>query len=105
MPEINDPRAFLIKGLFQETLIPFLGGGGLNGQLIIHMDADLFTSTLFALCTLAPYLKAGDVIIFDEFCVPAHEFRAYRIFTDTFLVNLRLKGAVNNYLQCAFEVI
>ena len=31
------------------------------------MDADLYSATLFTLTSFAPFLKKGDIILFDEF--------------------------------------
>lgn len=106
VPEESDIRAVFIKGLFQDTVGDFLKEKRerLGGQLILHLDADLFTSTLFALSSMAPFLKKGDILIFDEFCVPNHEFNAYRIFTESFYIKMTLAGAVNNYFQVAFEI-
>ena len=56
---------------------------------IIHLDADLFSSTIFVLSQLYPYLKKGDIIFFDEFNVANHEFLAFKIFTESFYVKLR----------------
>ncbi len=53
---------------------------------IIHLDADLFSSTIFVLSQLYPYLKKGDIIFFDEFNVANHEFLAFKIFTESFYV-------------------
>jgi O-methyltransferase len=107
MPDITDKRAEFYKGLFQATLNSFLDRNSnrfaepLN---IIHLDADLFSSTIFVLSQLYKFLKKGDVIIFDEFCVPNHEYLAYKIFTESFAVNLKLIGAVNNFYQVAFVI-
>jgi O-methyltransferase len=68
------------------------------------MDADLFSSTLFALTNLANYLKRGDVIIFDEFNVPNHEYFAFKMFSDSFYIRTRLLAAVNNYFQVALII-
>jgi hypothetical protein len=53
---------------------------------------------------LFPYLKKGDILFFDEFNVPNHEFQALKIFTETFYVSTELIGAVNNYYQVAVMV-
>jgi hypothetical protein len=37
-------------------------------------DADLFSATLFSLSQLYRYLNDGDILLFDEFAVPKHEF-------------------------------
>jgi len=49
-------------------------------------------------------LKTGDIIFFDEFCVPTHEFLAVKNFTESYYINLKPIGASNNYLFTAFEV-
>jgi O-methyltransferase len=106
IPVVNDARAEFIKGLFQDSVPGFLSSHHLQNQKrkIIHLDADLFSSTLYALTSLAPYLKRGDVLLFDEFNVPNHEFYAFRLFSDAFYIKTKLCGAVNNYLQVAFTI-
>lgn len=106
VPKLNDARAEFIKGLFQQTLIPFLKTHPLdNGKRkVIHLDADLFSSTLFSLATLFPYLQKGDILFFDEFNVPNHEFYALKIFSEAFYIQTELIGAVNNYYQVALMV-
>jgi hypothetical protein len=68
------------------------------------MDADLYSATLFALSQLYPFLRKGDIILFDEFNVPMHEFKAYKEFTASFYVKLKPVAAVNNFYQAAFVV-
>lgn len=107
MPQLDDARLHFYKGLFQDTLGNFLNKGILdkNKKLVVQLDADLFSSTLFALSMLSEYLKPGDIVFFDEFNVPNHEYYALRIFEKTFYREFRLLGAVNNYYQTAFEVV
>lgn len=106
VPSLSDTRAKFVKGLFQDTLVSFLREHPMdNGRRkVIHLDADLFSSTLFALSMLFPYLKKGDILFFDEFNVPNHEFQALRIFTETFYIETELIGAVNNYYQVSLIV-
>lgn len=103
--DIKDPRAQFYKGLFQETLIPFLEQYKPGRKKLIHLDADLFSSTLFALTQLYRYLGDGDILLFDEFAVPKHEFMAFKIFTESFYVNYEVIGAANNYLFLAVKII
>ena len=103
VPTLHDSRGKFIKGLFQDTLVPFLHDNKFehNIRKVIHMDADLYSSTLFSLSMLYPYLKKGDIIFFDEFNVPNHEFLAWKNFTESFYVKYDLIGAVNNFYQVA----
>ncbi len=68
------------------------------------LDADIYTATLYTLTSMAPYLKKGDIILFDEFVVPTHEFMAYRNFVDSYYINLELLGVANNYYFAGFKV-
>jgi len=106
IPKINDLRAEFVKGLFQETVPDFITNHKLKSEKkkIIHCDADLFSSTLYALSMISPFIQVGDIILFDEFNVPNHEFLAYKIFTRTFYIKTKLIGAVNNYYQVAMVV-
>jgi O-methyltransferase len=108
IPEVNDNRATFYKGIFQDTLNGFLDSHSTEmrrHRKLIHMDADLFTATLFALSQLYPYLQKGDIIMFDEFNVYDHEFMAYRLFTECFYMNLKPISAQNNFYHTAFEVM
>jgi hypothetical protein len=105
--ELKDDRAEFIRGIFQKSLLPFIESNKnllTDKPKVIHLDADLFSSTLFVLSQLYPYLKKGDIIFFDEFNVANHEFLAFKIFTESFYVKLRPVGAVNNFYQIAFIV-
>ena len=105
LPDVRDSRHEFVKGLFQETLFTFLSTHDIdNRRRVIHMDADLFSSTLFVLTTLAKHLQKDDIIFFDEFNVPNHEFFAFKIFKDCFYIKFELLGAVNNFYQVAFKV-
>lgn len=102
--DIRDPRATFYKGLFQDTLIPFLDQYKSNRRKLIHMDADLFSATLFSLSQLYRFLNEGDIILFDEFAVPKHEFMAFKLFTESFYVKYEVIGAANNYLFLAIKI-
>jgi hypothetical protein len=104
MPLIKDFRGKYYKGLFQQTVPGFIKELDNSRGNVIMLDADLWSATLYALSSLAPYLKKGDIIFFDEFVVPTHEFKAFLDFTQSFYINLRLIAAANNYYFVAFVV-
>lgn len=107
VPTLEDERATFIKGVFQDTLCGFIDANKealKTKQKIIHLDADLFSATIFSLSQLYQYLNKGDIIMFDEFNVANHEYQAFRIFTETFYVKLKPIAAQNNYYQMAFVV-
>jgi hypothetical protein len=103
-PNIQDERVIFIKGLFQESLPGFLLEYKPKQRKVIHMDADLYSSTLFVLTNLIPFLEKDDIIIFDEFGVPIHEYRAFTDIVSSYNLNYEFLGAVNNYLQIAIKI-
>jgi O-methyltransferase len=105
IPEVPDPRAKFYQGLFQQTVPGFLKQLNNERRNVIMMDADLYSATLYALSSLAPFLKKGDIIFFDEFAVPTHEFRAFYDFTQSCYINLELIAAASNYYFAAFKVV
>ena len=108
MPEMNDSRAKFLKGLFQDTLPGFietnLSEMRSDCVKVIHLDADLYSSTAYVLALLYPYLHKGDVIMFDEFNVPMHEYKAFVEFKGNFYVKLVPLASVNNFYQVSFTV-
>lgn len=100
----DDKRASFYQGLFQQTLPGFLKTFNNEKLTVIHMDADLYSATLYTLASFAPFLKKGDIILFDEFCVPTHEFLAVKNFTESYYIDLKPIAASNNYLFTAFVV-
>jgi hypothetical protein len=103
--DIQDSRAHFYKGLFQDTLNPFLSGYQPGRKKLIHMDADIFSATLFSLSQLYRFLRPGDIIMFDEFAVPKHEFMAFKIFMDSFYIRYEVIAAANNYLFLAIKIL
>ncbi len=103
-PEIDDKRHTFYQGLFQQTLVPFLAQYKTNNRKVIHMDADIYSATLYVLTLITPYLNPGDIIFFDEFNVPMHEFKAFSEWQKAFYVKVEVLGAVNNFYQTAMMV-
>lgn len=67
-----------MKGWFKDTLPEFLRTFTLRNRLVIHMDADLYSSTLFSLIQLDQIIDGDTILIFDEFGDIDHEFAAFR---------------------------
>lgn len=105
IPQLDDCRHIFFKGLFQDTLPDFLKSYNPGKRKVINLDADLYSSTLFVLASIAPYLNKGDIILFDEFGVPMHEFRAFEDFFNSFYIKYEVLSAVNNYFQIAIKII
>ena len=110
IPFLEDERGTFIKGLFQDTLYKFLDNYRKISDKpgvtrVIHMDADLYSSTLFALTMMAPFLRNGDIILFDEFNIPNHEFAAWSDFIKSYYIKYEVIGSVNNFYQTAIRII
>jgi hypothetical protein len=79
-PVFPDPRVSLVQGWFDQTL----PGWELpdHDQLIVNIDCDLYSSTRTVLTWLAPHLRPGSLVYFDDLLDPDHELRALREWTD-----------------------
>jgi len=89
-PCIHDKRVRFIKGLFQMSLPKFFLSFKTNLRIIVHLDADLYSSTLYGLCKIDPYLKTGSILIFDDFTTANHDFRAFYDYSTAFNRNYKV---------------
>ncbi len=103
-PVIDDNRHEFFQGLFQQTLLPFLANYKPVKRKVIHLDADIYSATLYVLTLITPYLNKGDIIFFDEFNVPLHEFKAFTEWSNSFYINYKVLGGVNNFYQTAIII-
>ena len=94
----------LIAGLFQETLYPFMIKYT-NKNKVIYIDSDLYSSALFILTTMHPYLKNNDIIIFDELCDRLNEFKAFNDYIMSYYMKDKLRLEACSYETFAFKVI
>ncbi|MFP5021381.1 class I SAM-dependent methyltransferase [Pseudonocardia phyllosphaerae] len=83
LPEV--PGAELVVGLFDDTLPGFLAEhpGPVD---FLHVDSDLYSSAVTVLDAVGPRLRAGSVVLFDEFFNfpdwEQHEARAWWEYAD-----------------------
>ncbi|HUR11474.1 MAG TPA: TylF/MycF/NovP-related O-methyltransferase [Flavitalea sp.] len=101
---ITDSRLRLFRGLFQQTANKALELINQSSRSIFHMDADIFSSTLFALTQCYRFMKPGDLVLFDEFTTPTHEFSAFKLFTESFYIEYEVISAAANYSFLAIEI-
>lgn len=82
LPKVPD-NVSLHVGWFDDTLPPFLAEAEGRAALI-HVDCDIYASTVTVLSLLAPRIGPGTVIVFDEyfnyFGWRQHEYRAFQEF-------------------------
>jgi hypothetical protein len=82
LPDIDDTRLDFCVGLIQDTLPPFLTKYKGGVRKVIHIDVDLYNASLFTLIQFANILKAGDIVIFDDFFTLTKADHEYRSFLD-----------------------
>lgn len=105
LPVFDDARIILIKGWFQDSLVPFLKEYEPKNRLVIHCDADLYSSTLYALTIFDAYITPGTIIIFDEFFTVGHECRALEDYTSSYNREYKVLAATKQYAQLAIEIV
>lgn len=105
VPTIADGRVNLIKGWFDETIPDFVSNFTPKNRLLLHLDADLYSSTLIPLVYLARYLQAGSLLIFDEFYDRNHEFKAFQDFLKISKHRYRLVCQMENYAKVCIELL
>ncbi|MCA9037516.1 MAG: class I SAM-dependent methyltransferase [Planctomycetaceae bacterium] len=74
IPAIDDPRVKFHKGWFDQVLPGFKMPE--HDVLIINIDADLYSSTIFVLQQLKDYIRPGTYLFFDDLAAFDHEPRA-----------------------------
>jgi O-methyltransferase len=103
-PEVDDVRVSFIKGLFQDTLRGFLKSVPLSHRLVINVDCDIYSATLFVLGTLDRYFEPGTIIIFDDFYSMSHEFRAFHDYDRSFGRSWKAIAKMPHCVKAAIEI-
>lgn len=74
-PALADRRVKFIKGWFDATLPAYEVPP--HERLVVHLDADLYSSTATVLRALERHIVPGTYLLFDEFSDRLHELRAF----------------------------
>jgi hypothetical protein len=105
LPELDDVRAEFVVGWFQHSLAAFVRSYRPQDQLVVHVDCDLYSSTLYCLSTLDSVIAPGTVIIFDEFYDSLHEYRALTDYCSAYLRDYRLIAYTKDIVQAAVAIL
>jgi hypothetical protein len=105
LPSVSN-NVTLVKGWFSDTLEPFLLS---NNEMIsfIHLDADLYSSTIYVLETCVKRIKEGCIVVFDEifnftgYDGPNSELRALNEWVDKYRVDFDWVGICPSFNQRA----
>jgi O-methyltransferase len=105
IPDIRDERVRFEKGWFSTTVPRFLAREEAGERVMVaHLDADLYSSTLLVLVHLAPHLRPGSILIFDEFADYEDEFRALHDAQQAYPFRYRAIGHTPGWTQVALEI-
>ncbi|MGL1862739.1 MAG: class I SAM-dependent methyltransferase [Pseudodesulfovibrio sp.] len=106
IPETDDPRASFIVGLFQDTVEEFSRNFTPENRLVLHMDADLYSSTLYCLMNFNSHIKPGTIILFDEFTARNYtdEFAALQDYCLTCYRDYKIIATRTDYVKLAIEI-
>jgi hypothetical protein len=74
-PVLKDSRVKFIRGWFDATLPEYTPPA--HERLVLHLDADLYSSTKTVLDALERHIVPGSYVLFDEFSDRMHELRAF----------------------------
>jgi len=99
LPKIDDKRVIFYKGLFQETIDPFLKEYQPSNKIVIHNDSDLYSSSLYLLTRLDDIIKKNTIMIFDEFSNVMHEFKALEDYCSAYNKKYKVIAATENFYQ------
>jgi O-methyltransferase len=100
-PTIDDPRVQFFSGWFDETLPSYRWPD--HEQLVVVMDADLYSSTATALEHIKPYLVPGSFLYFDQFHHRCDELRAFAELVDENPFRFELFAASQDLSKVAFK--
>jgi O-methyltransferase len=104
-PTIDDVRVSFVKGLFQDTLRGYLTTNPPHNRLVVNIDCDLYSATLFVLGTLDRFFTSGTVIIFDDFYSMNHETKAFLDYDRSFGRTWKALGRMPHCVKAAIEIL
>lgn len=103
-PDLGDQRVSFVKGLFQDIVPAFLADFEPRSRVVVHCDADLYSSTLYVLTQLDSVLEPGSIVIFDEFAAVMHEFSALRDYCSAYRRTYKVLAATERFAHVAIEL-
>jgi len=112
----NFPEVEFEIGLFEDTLPPFIEKNSNWYAKIVHLDADLYSSTKYVLETIDSFLVPGTVLLFDELThFPGHpqyvhnrlhEYKAFMEFCQDRLDTFRYRFIARTHkCQVAVQIL
>jgi hypothetical protein len=103
IPVIDDPRVKFFKGWFDETLPQYRIPP--HDILVLYLDADLYSSTIYVLNKLKSSIHPGTYIYFDEFADRSNELRAFAEFLNGSGAHFKLLAATRDNAKVVFQCV
>lgn len=103
LPRVDDARVTFHKGWFSDTLPSFTVPA--HDQLVINLDADLYSSTLTVLQALDSWIVPGTFIYFDDFAHIEHEARAFADYIANTGKRFKLAATVTGFNCSVFACV
>jgi hypothetical protein len=103
VPEINDPRVKFFKGLIEDTLPAYRFPE--YSTLFLMLDVDVYSTTAFILKTLAPRIRPGVYIYFDDLSDRVHQLKAFDEYLETSRSRFVLVGATKALSHALFKCV
>src|SRR5271168_1332938 len=104
-PKIDDTRVEWVKGWFENTVPQFACAFTPQNRLILHLDADLYSSTMIALMHFTRFMQSGTLLLFDELYDRDHEFKALVDWQQIIKKSFRALAQMENYSKTCFELL
>lgn len=104
-PEIADARVSFVAGWFQNSLRRFMASYCPQSQLVIHVDCDVYSSTLYCLTVLDPLMTPGTVIVLDDFFDALHVYRALSDYCSAYLRQYKIMARTHELGQVAVVMV
>ena len=104
VPRMGDPRVRFVKGWFADTIPSFARDFSAKNRLVLHLDADLYGSTMIPLVHFGPFMSAGTLLLFDEFYDRNHEFQAWMDWLRIRKRKFRIVAETGNYGRICVEL-
>ena len=113
IPFITNEHMILVKGWFNESIPAFLNANTIKTPTLLHLDADLYSSTKCVLDEFKPHFKGSCIMVFDEFYNyngwEQHEYKAlYEFITemeDKIYAIERLGWSMDTYCSFAINIV
>jgi O-methyltransferase len=105
IPIIEDCRVQFVKGWFINSVPPFARDFAARNRLVLHLDADLYGSTMLPLVHFDRLMTSGTLLVFDEFYDREHEYKALMDWRKICGRKFRVVAETDNFGKICAELV